>query len=75
MRFTPSVFKLTPTAFVRRIITDSRKNQGFLLASAVEYNTLLSIVPLFVVLLVASSSTLTGRTKQRAVARAGGGRP
>ena len=31
---------------------DFRKNQGFILASAVAYNTLLSLVPLFAVLLV-----------------------
>src|SRR5450759_4289735 len=50
-----AVFKTTPLVFVRRIITDFRKNQGFLLASAVAYNTLLSIVPLFAVLLVVLS--------------------
>lgn len=55
MRFTPSAFKSAPVVFVRRIITDFRKNQGFLLASAVAYNTLLSIVPLFVVLLIVLS--------------------
>lgn len=36
-------------------MSDFRKNQGFLLASAVAYNTLLSVVPLFVVLLVGLS--------------------
>ena len=38
--------------FAGRVLKDFRKNQGFLLASAVAYNTLLSIVPLFAVLLV-----------------------
>ncbi len=41
--------------FVGRVLRDFRKNQGFLLASAVAYNTLLSIVPLFAVLLVLAS--------------------
>lgn len=42
-------------AFVRRVVGDFRRNQGMLLASAVAYNTLLSIVPLFALLLVALS--------------------
>lgn len=41
--------------FVRRVLGDFRRNQGFLLASAVAYNTLLSIVPLFALLLVGLS--------------------
>ncbi|MBK9061596.1 MAG: YihY/virulence factor BrkB family protein [Acidobacteria bacterium] len=41
--------------FVGRVVRDFRKNQGFLLASGVAYNTLLSIVPLFAVLLVVFS--------------------
>jgi YihY family inner membrane protein len=41
--------------FTGRVLHDFRKNQGFLLASAVAYNTLLSIVPLFAVVLVAAS--------------------
>lgn len=41
--------------FVARVASDFRRNQGFLLAGAVAYNTLLSIVPLFTVLLVVLS--------------------
>lgn len=41
-----------PFPFIRRVVSDFRKNQGFILASAVAYNTLLSLVPLFAVLLV-----------------------
>jgi len=37
------------------VLTGFRKNQGFLLASAVAYNALLSILPLFAVLLVTLS--------------------
>ena len=45
----------TALQFAGRVVRDFRKNQGFLLASGVAYNTLLSIVPLFVVLLVVFS--------------------
>jgi membrane protein len=55
MTFTSSVSGATPLMFVRRILIDFQKNQGFLLASAVAYNTLLSIVPLFAFLLVVLS--------------------
>jgi uncharacterized BrkB/YihY/UPF0761 family membrane protein len=41
--------------FVRRILHDFRKNQGLLLAGAVAYYALLSLVPLFTLLLVALS--------------------
>jgi YihY family inner membrane protein len=47
-----SVFGAKSIQFVWRILSEFRRNQGFLLASAVAYNTLLSIVPLFTVLLV-----------------------
>ena len=40
---------------LRRSVTAFRKNQGLLLAGAVAYYTLISLVPLFVVLLVALS--------------------
>jgi YihY family inner membrane protein len=39
-------------AFVVRVLGDFRRNQGLLLSGAVAYYTLLSIVPLFTVLLV-----------------------
>jgi membrane protein len=41
--------------FLRRLFRDFRRNQGLLLAGAVAYNTLLSLVPLFALLLVALS--------------------
>lgn len=46
---------------VRRVLSDFRRNQGLLLAGAVAYNTLLSIVPLFAVLLVALSHVFDER--------------
>ena len=46
---------MAPLEFVRRVGRGFRKNQGFLLASAVAYNALLSIVPLFAILLLALS--------------------
>lgn len=49
-------------AFAGRVLRDFRKNQGFLLASAVAYNTLLSIVPLFAVLLVLASHVTDERS-------------
>jgi membrane protein len=42
-------------AFLLRVLTDFRRNQGLLLSGAVAYYTLLSIVPLFVLLLVGLS--------------------
>ncbi|MEJ2393015.1 MAG: ribonuclease R, partial [Gammaproteobacteria bacterium] len=36
-----------PWRFIRQIVTGFRANQGFLLAGAVAYYTLLSIVPMF----------------------------
>ncbi len=48
-------------AFARRVASDFRRNQGLLLASAVAYNTLLSIVPLFAVLLVGLSHVVDAR--------------
>ena len=41
--------------FSLTLLGDFRRNQGFLLAGAVAYNTLLSLVPLFALLLVALS--------------------
>jgi len=50
-------------AFViaRRLLGDFRRNQGLLLAGAVAYNTLLSLVPLFALLLVALSHLVDER--------------
>jgi membrane protein len=44
-----------PFTFIRRLLHDFRRNQGLLLAGAVAYNTLLSLIPLFALLLVALS--------------------
>lgn len=41
--------------FIRRTLAAFRANQGFLLASAIAYNTLLSILPLLILLLIALS--------------------
>jgi len=54
--------------FVRRVLRDFHKNQGFLLASAVAYNTLLSIVPLFAVLLVVAAHVTDERSLLATVA-------
>lgn len=41
-----------PWRFAGRVVAGFRANQGFLLAGAVAYNTLLSIVPMFAIILV-----------------------
>ncbi len=45
-----------PFAFARDVLREFRRNQGLLLAGAVAYNTLLSIVPLLILLVFALSS-------------------
>jgi len=45
-----------PGRFAWRVVRGFRRNQGFLLAGAVAYHMLLSIVPLFALLLVALSN-------------------
>jgi len=47
-----------PLLFVLRVINGFRANQGFLLSGAVAYYTLLSIVPMFALILVALSQIL-----------------
>jgi YihY family inner membrane protein len=47
--------------FARRLVSDFRRNQGLLLAGAVAYNTLLSLVPLFALLLVTLSHLVDER--------------
>jgi YihY family inner membrane protein len=42
-----------PGAFAWRVLQAFRANQGFLLASAVAFNTLLSTLPLFILMLIA----------------------
>jgi YihY family inner membrane protein len=54
--------------FARRLVSDFRRNQGLLLAGAVAYNTLLSLVPLFALLLVALSHLVDERLLIHAVA-------
>jgi membrane protein len=47
--------------FGGRVVSGFRRNQGFLLAGAIAYNTLLAIVPLFVLLLVGLSHVVDER--------------
>lgn len=44
-----------PWEFVKRVVNGFRANQGFLLSGAVAYYTLLSLVPMFALILVALS--------------------
>jgi membrane protein len=55
-------------AFARRLVADFRRNRGLLLAGAVAYNTLLSLVPLFALLLVVLSHLVDERLLIRTVA-------
>jgi membrane protein len=48
-------------AFSWRVFREFRRNRGFLLASALGYNTLLSIVPLFALVIVVLSTVLDDR--------------
>jgi membrane protein len=50
-----------PFTFLRRLFHDFRRNQGLLLAGAVAYNTLLSLIPLFALLLVVLSHLVDER--------------
>jgi membrane protein len=52
---TPSLRALSLGRAARRLLGDFRRNQGLLLSGAVAYYTLLSLVPLFAVLLVVLS--------------------
>jgi YihY family inner membrane protein len=54
-RLAPSIRALSLGRAVGRLLGDFRKNQGLLLSGAVAYYTLLSLVPLFAVLLVVLS--------------------
>lgn len=47
-----------PLGFIRQVLAAFRANQGFLLAGAVAYHTLLSIVPMFALILVLLSQVL-----------------
>jgi len=57
-----------PLAFFGRLFHDFRRNQGLLLAGAVAYNTLLSLIPLFALLLVALSHLVDERLLTHTVA-------
>ncbi|HSQ83050.1 MAG TPA: YihY/virulence factor BrkB family protein [Casimicrobiaceae bacterium] len=51
---TPASYVLRhPGAFAIRVLRSFRANQGYLLAGAVAYNTLLSILPLLILILIA----------------------
>jgi len=54
--------------YTRRLIDNFRRNQGLLLAGAVAYNTLLSLIPLFALLLVALSHVVDERLLVHTVA-------
>ena len=47
-----------PFAFIRRVLQRFQSNQGTLLAGAIAYNALLSLVPLMILLLVALSQVM-----------------
>lgn len=57
------VLRLVPRVLVFnwRVFREFRKNRGFLLASALGYNTLLSIVPLFALVVVVLSTVIDAR--------------
>jgi YihY family inner membrane protein len=48
-----------PFAFIRRVLQRFQSNQGTLLAGAIAYNALLSLVPLVILLLVALSQVVS----------------
>jgi len=59
---TPRAYVVThPGAFTLRVLRAFRANQGLLLAGAVAYYTLLSIVPLLVLMLIALSQIIDER--------------
>jgi YihY family inner membrane protein len=51
-----SVVLSHPGAFAARVLRGFRANQGYLLAGAVAYNTLLSILPLLILILIAMAN-------------------
>lgn len=53
VRFVPRLLR-----FAWRVLVEFRRNRGFLLAGALGYNTLLSIVPLFALVVVALSTVI-----------------
>lgn len=57
-----------PLRFVIRVLAGFRANQGFLLSGAVAYYTLLSVVPMFTLILVALSQVVDPQTLLEATA-------
>jgi membrane protein len=56
----PSIQVLAhPLAFVLAVLGNFRKHQGFLLAGAIAYNALLSLVPLLILCVIALSNLVT----------------
>jgi len=55
LRFIPRLLR-----FCGRVLSEFRRNRGFLLAGALGYNTLLSIVPLFALVVVVLSTVIDG---------------
>ena len=63
-----------PGNFALAVIKQFRANQGFLLAGAVAYYTLLSLVPLLVLILLALSHVVDEERLREATARRGASR-
>jgi membrane protein len=55
LRFFPRLLR-----FCGRVLSEFRRNRGFLLAGALGYNTLLSIIPLFALVVVVLSTVIDG---------------
>jgi membrane protein len=55
LRFLPRLLR-----FSGRVLAEFRRNRGFLLAGALGYNTLLSIIPLFALVVVVLSTVIDG---------------
>jgi YihY family inner membrane protein len=53
--------------FVRRVLTDFHRNKGLMIAGALGYNTLLSIIPLLALILVALSHVIDERVLLTAI--------
>jgi YihY family inner membrane protein len=55
-RYSASSVLKRPGAFAMRVLRSFRANQGYLLAGAVAYNTLLSMLPLLILILIAMAN-------------------
>ena len=58
LRGSAAVVARHPTAFLRAVLKGFRANQGLLLAGAVAYYTLLSLIPLLILVLIALSHVI-----------------